>query len=75
MLEQARAQGAMTADDCEVAAQQFMSLCRGNVHFRYSLNLIERPTQDEIRRTVAEAVETFMARYGRTRAVTGPEPR
>jgi AcrR family transcriptional regulator len=63
-LEEARARGAIVADDCGVAAEQFMVLCRGHLHFRYALNLIERPSEAEIKATVEEAVRTFMARYG-----------
>jgi AcrR family transcriptional regulator len=65
MLESARDKGEIEADDCEVAAQQFLSLCRGHLHFRYSLNLIERPNTAQIEATIREAVRTFMARYGR----------
>jgi AcrR family transcriptional regulator len=35
VLEEARAEGEIEAVDCEVAALQFMALCRGNLHFRY----------------------------------------
>jgi TetR/AcrR family transcriptional repressor of mexJK operon len=64
-LEEARARGEIEAEDCEMAAQQFMALCRGGLHFRYSLNLIGRPSEAEIHHTIDEAVRTFMARYGR----------
>jgi AcrR family transcriptional regulator len=65
MLEEAKARGEIEAEDCEVAAQQFMSLCRGTLHFRYSLNIIPRPDAAQIQATIEEAVRTFMARYGR----------
>ncbi len=64
-LDEARARGEIAAEDCEVAAEQFMALCRGALHFRYVLNLIARPNQAEIDATIDEAVRTFMARYGR----------
>jgi AcrR family transcriptional regulator len=64
MLEEARARGEIEAPDCESAALQFMSLCRGTLHFRYSLNLIPRPDEAQVRATIEEAVRTFMARYG-----------
>ena len=75
MLEEARARGEIEAEDCGVAAQQFMSLCRGHLHFRYSLNLIERPSEAMIKATIDEAVRTFMARYGRPGAGAGTNPR
>jgi AcrR family transcriptional regulator len=65
LLEEARVNGEIEADDCEVAALQFMALCRGNLHFRYSLNLIGRPSEAEIKASIEEAVRTFIARYGR----------
>jgi AcrR family transcriptional regulator len=65
VLEEARDKGEILADDCEIAAQQFMSLCKGSVHFQYALNLIERPREVDIATIVREAVLTFMARYGR----------
>jgi AcrR family transcriptional regulator len=68
VLEAAQDRGEMKAGDCEFAAHQFMALCRGNLHFRYCLNLMERPTNAEIVHTVEEAVATFMARYGRAMA-------
>jgi AcrR family transcriptional regulator len=63
VLEEARSNGEIAADDCGIAAQQFMSLCKGTVHFRYSMNLVERPGEAEIVTIVDEAVLTFMARY------------
>ena len=64
MLEEARAAGEITAESCETAAQRFLSLCRSHQQFRYSLNLIPRPSPAEIKAIIAEAVRTFMARYG-----------
>jgi AcrR family transcriptional regulator len=66
LLEDAAARGEVEIDNCEIAGQQFMSLCRGTLHFRYTLNLIPRPEPEQIRATVEEAVTTFMARYGKT---------
>lgn len=75
VMEEARARGEIVADDCARAAQQFMALCKDNLHFRYALNLIERPTEAEIRETIAEAVKTFMARYGAPGAGAAADPR
>ena len=65
VMEEARDKGEIVADDCGIAAQQFMSLCKGSVHFQYALNLIERPREGDIAAIVREAVRTFMARYGK----------
>jgi AcrR family transcriptional regulator len=75
VMEEARARGEIVADDCDRAAQQFMALCKDNLHFRYALNLIDRPTEAEIRETIREAVLTFMARYGRAGAGADADPR
>lgn len=74
VLEDARDRGEVQVDDCERAAQQFMALCRANLHFRYSLNLIDRPGESDINETVEEAVLTFMARYRAAGAGAAADP-
>jgi AcrR family transcriptional regulator len=63
-LEATKAAGRIDPPDCRMAAQQFLSLCRGHLFFRYSLNLIPRPTPAEIRAEVARAVALFRGGYG-----------
>jgi len=63
-LERAKARSLIRADDCAQAANQFMALCRGNMHFQFVLNLSPQPTPEQISREVAAAVATFMAAYG-----------
>jgi AcrR family transcriptional regulator len=75
VLVEARARGEIVTDDCELAAHQFLALCRGALHFRYSLNLIGRPSEAEIKATIDEAVLTFIARFGRPGAGAAPDPR
>jgi AcrR family transcriptional regulator len=74
VLEVARERGEIEAADCGLAADQFLALCKANLHFRYSLNLIERPSQAQISKAIAEAVLTFMARYGRPGAGAAADP-
>jgi AcrR family transcriptional regulator len=62
-LEAAKAAGRIDPPDCRMAAQQFLSLCRGHLYFRYSLNLIPRPTPEEIRAEVARVVALFLGGY------------
>jgi AcrR family transcriptional regulator len=64
-LEAAKAAGHIDPPDCRMAAQQFLSLCRGHLYFRYSLNLIPRPSDDEIKAEVARAVALFLGGCGR----------
>ncbi len=63
-LEAAKAAGHIDPPDCRMAAQQFLSLCRGHLYFRYSLNLIPRPTPAEIKAEVGRAVSVFLSGYG-----------
>jgi AcrR family transcriptional regulator len=63
-LEAAKAAGQIDPPDCRMAAQQFLSLCRGHLYFRYSLNLIPRPSPAEIKAEVARAVTLFLGGYG-----------
>jgi AcrR family transcriptional regulator len=64
ILEAARARGEIVADDCELAAHQFMSLCKGAHHLSCVLNIAPPLTEAEIKVVIAEAVLTFMARFG-----------
>lgn len=50
--------------DTDLAAWQFVSMCRARTHEATLWNLREPLTADEIERHVAEAVATFMAAYG-----------
>ena len=72
-FERAVRRGVLTASDCGRAAEHFLGLCRGDVHFRLILNLIGKPSPDAIRDDVAGAVRVFMAAYGpgaRPQAIT-----
>jgi AcrR family transcriptional regulator len=75
ILEQARARGEIVADDCELAAQHFMALCRGQQHLRCVLNLMPPLAPAEIKTVIAEAVRTFMARFGAPGAGAATEAR
>jgi AcrR family transcriptional regulator len=65
-FERATKRGALTIADGAYmrAVEQFMGLCRGDVHFQLVLNLIEAPGPDQIRSDVAAATRTFMAAFG-----------
>lgn len=62
-LVRARASGLITARDCDRAADQFMALCRGDVHFQIHLNLSGPPNDEEIAVEVDAAVAMFMKAY------------
>jgi AcrR family transcriptional regulator len=62
-------QGLLSLDDAYLAAVQFIDLCQSTLLRPRLFNATrEPPSDDEIRRVVASAVEMFMARYGATRA-------
>jgi len=75
ILEAARARGEIVADDCEVAAQQFMSLCKGAYHLQCVLNIAPPLTAAESKVVIADAVRTFMARFGAPGAGASAEAR
>ncbi len=62
-LEQARADGRIVADDCFTAAEEFLSLVHGGLHFKRILNIIPQPSPAEIRAQARRAAETFARAY------------
>ena len=64
LAEQAEA-GRLRVPDPLLAAEQLVALLRAGVYFRATLGVPPAPTQAEIDATVAAAVDTFLAAYGR----------
>jgi AcrR family transcriptional regulator len=60
----ARSNGFLEVVDCELAADQFLNLCKGTKHLQFLLNLIPAITEEEIREQIAQAVDAFMCLYG-----------
>ncbi|HEY2660071.1 MAG TPA: TetR/AcrR family transcriptional regulator [Caulobacteraceae bacterium] len=63
-FERAVRRGALSITDYGRAAEHFLGLCRGDLHFRIVLNLIPSPGPEVIRADVASAIKVFMAAYG-----------
>jgi len=63
-VEAARARGSLNLSDCALAAEQFMSLCKGRSHLQFLLNLIPALSPAQIRVQIAQAVTAFMTLYG-----------
>ena len=63
-LEDARARGLVTIDDCQLAAGEFLTLCRGHQHFIYVLNLEPCPSVGRIKAQAEHAVSLFLNSYG-----------
>ena len=62
-LAAAKANNLVDVSDCGLAADQFLSLCKGSKHLQFLLNLIPPLTAEEIRVEVDRAVRAFMAMY------------
>jgi len=63
LLEEADARGETSPPDPVEAAGVFISLLRGDLHFRRLLNLLPEPTLDQRRAEVARAIRVFMAAF------------
>lgn len=55
--------GKLQVDDLDLAADQFPELCKAGMHLKMALGLRETPTDAEIDRVVAGAVDMFMCKY------------
>lgn len=63
-LQAAQARGCLHVADCALAAEQFLSLCKGRTHLQFLLNLIPPLKPEQIRLQIAQAVSAFMTLYG-----------
>jgi AcrR family transcriptional regulator len=62
-LEGARAKGLIAAEDCVQAAEDYLSLLHGGLHWKRVLNVIPIPTPEEIRAEAERVARTFMRAY------------
>ncbi|MDJ0627842.1 MAG: TetR/AcrR family transcriptional regulator [Rhodobacter sp.] len=58
------AAGELVIDDLDLAADQFIELCKAGVHTKTMMGVKTDFTDAEIDRVIRGAVETFLARYG-----------
>jgi AcrR family transcriptional regulator len=63
LLNAARS-GTLSLRDTRLAAEQFVSLLRGEIHLRQLLRLEKKTGEREIRTAVEAAVETFLRAFG-----------
>jgi AcrR family transcriptional regulator len=63
-LQKAVDQGKLRIDDIDLAADQFPELCKAGLHLKMVLGLRKPPTDEEIDRVIAGAVDMFLCRYG-----------
>ena len=64
LLASAAAGGRLKPLDSQLAARQFLDLCRGPLWMERMLNLAPAPSAEQAARHAATAVEMFMACYG-----------
>lgn len=62
-LQKAVDEGKMKIDDIDLAADQFPELCKAGLHLQMALGLRDAPSDAEIERVVAGAVDMFLCRY------------
>lgn len=63
-LRQAVLRGALKIDDIDLAAEQFMQLCKADLHERMIFNMAECCSSSDRRRVIDGAVKMFMRCYG-----------
>jgi len=63
-LGRAQADGQMIVDDCQLAAEEFLSLVHGGLHWKRVLNVVPNPTRAQIHSQARRAAEVFVRAYG-----------
>ena len=63
-LARAQADGQMIVDDCQLAAEEFLSLVHGSLHWKRVLNVVPNPTRAQIHSQARRAAEVFVRAYG-----------
>ena len=63
-LALAVARGELRIADVDLAAAQFLEMCKADVFLRFLFNIDESFSEAERERVIGGAIETFMARYG-----------
>lgn len=63
-LRERIATGELRIDDIELAADQFIELCKASLHTRMMLGIKVDFSKAEVARVIRGAVDMFMARYG-----------
>lgn len=64
---EAQARGELRIEDPELAADQFVELCRADLQMRLLMRVPPPPSPRDVERVLTGAVEMFLARYA-----TGP---
>jgi AcrR family transcriptional regulator len=62
-LARAQADGQLDVDDCQMAAEEFLSLVHGSLHWKRVLNVVPNPTTEQIRTQSRRAAGIFVRAY------------
>jgi AcrR family transcriptional regulator len=73
-LQKCVARGALVIDDIPLAAEQFVQLCKADLHERLIFGMSDCCTPMNRKRVVDGAVRMFMASYGAKPGAEGPRP-
>ncbi len=68
-------EGVLVVEDPDLAARQFLDLCKTGVHLRMMLGDRNAPPAEEIERNLDSAVKVFLAAYGRRQPQAGQAQR
>ena len=63
-LARAQADGQLLVDDYQMAAEEFLSLAHGSLHWKRVLNVVPDPTAEQIRTQARRAACLFVRAYG-----------
>lgn len=66
-LAEATRRGELVVEDCRLAADQFVELCRSDLFYKLVFNVIPAPAPEDVTRHINGAVDMFLARYGAAR--------
>jgi AcrR family transcriptional regulator len=64
-LAKAHKEGRLAAPDPKIAAEHFMGMLRGDLHLRVALNVVARPSEDDVALYVEATVARFLKAYAR----------
>ena len=62
-LSRAQADGQLLVDDFQMAAEEFLSLVHGSLHWKRVLNVVPNPTTEQIRTQARRAAGIFVRAY------------
>ena len=66
-LSRLTAQGILVIEDPQLAARQFLDLCKTGIHLRMMLGDRVAPAPEEVERNLDSAIKVFLAAYGKER--------